>query len=229
MRLRSLIGPPARRSAAAPAAPSARGARGTARTRCGAASRAAADRPGRSGSMNGKRRHACTIAVWVANVASARARPRRREVLDERLVVLAQRGQVPRLVDHLLRSRRARPARRGSDSSCAGSSALHERLAVDVRRDPQPVAERAEPRPRELRRQLVAQLAPLLGHPQHEQQPAPVPAHRPAEPVDPPRAVAQQRGRGRRQPHPRPPPDPLALQPPLARRCAPRPGAPRWA
>ena len=63
----------------------------------------------------------------------------------------------------------------------------------------------------------MAQLAPLLRHPQHDQQPAPVPAHRPAEPVDPPRAVAQQGRRGVRQPHLRPSPYPLTLQPPLAR------------
>ena len=206
--------------------PSARGGRGRARTRGRRGQSRGSRSSGRSGSMNGNRRHACTIAICVANVASGAARPRLREVLDERLVVLAQRGQVPRLVEHLLRlAQRAQLGPEGQQ--LRRLLGLDQRLAIHVRRDPQPVPERAEPRPRELRRQLMAQLAPLLGHPQHQQQPAPVPAHRPAEPVDPPRAVAQQRGRGRRQPHPRPPARPA--RPPATPRacCAPRPAAPR--
>ena len=50
--------------------------------------------------MNGKRRQACTIAVWAANVSAAPRGRAGREVVDELLVVLAQRGQVPGLVDH---------------------------------------------------------------------------------------------------------------------------------
>ena len=226
MRLRPLIGPPVRRSAAAPAAPSARVGPGRARTPSVAASHAAVDRPGRSGSMNGNRRHACTSAICVANVASALRGRALREILDERLVALAQRGQVPRLLDHLPRLTQCAQLR-PEGQHLRRLLGVHERLAIDMRRDPQPVPERAEPRPRELRRQLMPQLPPLLGHPQHQQQPAPVPAHRPAEPVDPPRPVAQQPGRGRRQPHPRPPAHPLALEPPLARR--PHHGLPRRA
>ena len=216
MRLRAVM---ARASRSAPGrpAPSARGGRGTARTRAGAASRRGSRSSGRSGSMNGKRRQACTSAVCAANAA---APPRGRsphEVGDELLVVLAQAGQVPRLVDHPLPCRRAPPSSARKESSCAGSSALTRASRSTCGVIHRPAAERAEARPRELRRQPVAQLAARLGHPQDEQQPAPVPAHRPAEAVDPPRAVAQQLGRGRREPHPRAPPDPLALQPALAR------------
>ncbi len=171
---------------------------------------------GRSGSMNGKRRQAWTSAVWAANVEAVAARAQADEVLDELRVVVAQDREVPGLVDHLRRPAE-RAELRPEREQLRGLLDRDQRLAVHVRRDPQPAAQRAEPRPGQLRRQPVAELPPRLGHPQHEQQPAPVPAHRPAEPVDPPRTVAQQLRRARRQPHPRAPAHALALQPVLAR------------
>ena len=183
---------------------------------------------GRSGSMNGNRRHACTIAICVANVASGRARPRLREVLDERLVVLAQRRQVPRLVDHLAASRPARPARPGRTAAAPAPRRVIERLAIDVRRDPQPVAERCRTPPTRAASSADGAARAAARAPA-------APAAASARPSSPARRTRRSAARRRAAARPRTPSaaSATAARPARPRAtpracCAPRPAAPRW-
>ena len=180
--------PRASGSSPAPARARGRGARGTRHARATAASRCGSMVSGRSGSRKGNLRHSCTSSVWARNIASGVFGPQPAELRDEPAVGRGDAVEVPRVRDHARGI--ADRAQLGAEREQLGDGSVARHvaqplLALDVRRDPQPAAERAEALPREPRAHPMADLATLLGHAQHDQQPAPLPLPRVAEAVDP--------------------------------------------
>src|SRR5919107_1814874 len=85
------------------------------------------------------------------------------EARDERAVRLGDGVEVPRVGDHPARvAELAQPRAEAHDLRDAAAGQIAQlALALDVRRDPQPPAERAEPRPGQPRAHLMAHLAAL--------------------------------------------------------------------
>src|SRR3954451_1856288 len=115
-------------------------------------------------------------------LGAGRAHPA--EARGEHAVGVGDRVEVPRRGDDARRV--AERAERAVEADELGAGAVAAdsgelALALGVRRDPQPAAERPEAGPRQPRAHLVADLAALLGHAQDDEQPAMVPRPRLAE------------------------------------------------